>query len=474
MLVGLDRHSGIPLHEQLEHQIRTGIRSGRLAAGTRLPSTRSLASELAVSRTVVVDAYTQLVAEGYLASRRGAPTRVTAAARAALPTTPARSLAPTFAYHFHPGLPDLAAFPRDRWLSSVRRALRENALAALGYPDPRGVPQLRDALAAYLGRVRGAAADPERILVCSGFVHAFAVLCRVLRRRGARRVAMEEPGWLFHRLIIERAGLEPVPIPVDALGLRFDALAHTEADAVVVTPAHQFPTGAVLGSERRGALLDWAERSETLIVEDDYDAEYRYDINAVGALQGLAPEWVVYAGSASKRLAPGLRLGWLLMPAWLAEDLTVEKALDDAGSDVVGQLALADFITRGDLDRHVRRMRQRYRARRDTLLEALARWIPEAGVEGIAAGLYALVLLPPGVSESALLASAAERDVGMEGLSWHRADSSDGPPGLLLGYANLPEAAIGNGIQRIAEAAAAPVAARLPNTKASSTNPANT
>jgi GntR family transcriptional regulator/MocR family aminotransferase len=455
MLVALDRRTGVPLHEQLEQQLRTAIRSGRLPAGTRLPSTRSLASEFGVARSVVVDAYGQLGAEGYLATRRGAPTRVTGAARAALPTAPARSLVPTFAYHFHPGLPDLAAFPRDRWLSSVRRALRESALGALGYPDPRGVPELRDALAAYLGRVRGAAADPERMLVCSGFVHAFALVCRVLRLRGARRVAIEEPGWLFHRLIIERAGLEPVAIPVDALGLRVDALARAAADAVVVTPAHQFPTGAVLGSERRGALLDWAERSETLIVEDDYDAEYRYDINAVGALQGLVPERVVYAGSASKRLAPGLRLGWLLTPASLAQDLALEKALDDAGSDVVGQLALADFITRGDLDRHLRRMRLRYRARRDTLLEALARWIPDARVEGIAAGLYALVLLPPGVDESALLASAAERDVGMEGLSWHRADPRRGPPGLLLGYANLPQPAIDAGIQRIAEAAAA-------------------
>jgi GntR family transcriptional regulator/MocR family aminotransferase len=455
LLVALDRSSGIPLHEQLEQQLRAGIRSGRLPAGMRLPSTRSLASELDVSRTVAVDAYTQLVAEGYLSSRRGAPTRVTAAARAAPTATPARSLVPTFAYHFHPGLPDLAAFPRDRWLSSVRRALRESSLGALGYPDPRGVPELRDALAAYVGRVRGAAADPERTLVCSGFVHAFAIVCRVLRRRGARRVAMEDPGWLLHRLIIERAGLEPVPIPVDAEGLQVDVLAHAAADAVVVTPAHQFPTGAVLGSERRGALLEWAERSETLIVEDDYDAEYRYDINAVGALQGLAPEHVVYTGSASKRLAPGLRLGWLLAPSSLDQDLTAEKALDDAGSDVVGQLALADFITRGDLDRHLRRMRQRYRARRDTLREALARRLPDARVEGIAAGLYALVLLPAGVDESALLASAAERDVGMEGLSWHRSDPRGGPPGLLLGYANLSQPSIDNGIHRIAEAVAA-------------------
>jgi GntR family transcriptional regulator/MocR family aminotransferase len=455
LLVALDRSIGIPLHEQLEHQLRAGIRSGRLSTGMRLPSTRSLASELDVSRAVVVDAYAQLVAEGYLASRRGAPTRVTGAARAALPTTPARSLVPVFTYHFHPGLPDLAAFPRDRWLSSVRRAVRESALAALAYPDPRGVPELRDALAAYLGRVRGAAADPERILVCGGFVQAFALICRALRRQGARRIALENPGWMFHRLIIERSGLEPVPIPVDAHGLRVDAVAPTAADAVVVTPAHQFPTGAVLAAERRAALLEWAERSETLIVEDDYDAEYRYGMNAVGALQGLAPERVVYAGSASKRLAPGLRLGWLLSPAPLAQELTVEKALDDAGSDVVGQLALADFITRGDLDRHVRRMRQHYRARRNTLLEALARWLPEARVEGIAAGLYALVLLPPGVDESALLASAGERQVGMEGLSWHRSDPRGSPPGLLLGYANLPEPSIDAGVRRIAEAAAA-------------------
>jgi GntR family transcriptional regulator / MocR family aminotransferase len=453
LLVPLDRSIGIPLHEQLEQQLRAGIRSGRLAAGMRLPSTRSLASELGVSRTVVVDAYTQLVAEGYLASRRGASTRVTAATRTPLPTTPARSLVPTFAYHFHPGLPDLAAFPRDRWLGSVRRAMRESVLGALGYPDPRGVPELRDALAAYLGRVRGAAADPEHTLVSTGFVHAFALLCRVLRLRGARRVAMEDPGWMFHRLIIERAGLDPVPIPVDPLGLRVDALADAAPDAVVVTPAHQFPTGAVLGPERRGALLEWAERNEALIVEDDFDAEYRYGVNAVGALQGLAPERVVYTGSASKRLAPGLRLGWLLMPPSLAQDLTLEKALDDAGSNVVDQLALADFLTRGDLDRHLRRMRQHYSARRDTLLEALARWLPDAHVEGIAAGLYALVLLPPGVDESTLIDSAAERDVGMEGLSWHRSDPG-GPPGLLLGYANLPPPAIDKGVRRIAEAAA--------------------
>jgi GntR family transcriptional regulator/MocR family aminotransferase len=302
--------------------------------------------------------------------------------------------------------------------------------------------------------VRGAAADPEHTLVCSGFVHAFALVCRVLRLRGAERVAMEDPGWMFHRLIIERSGLEPVPIPVDALGLRVDVLAKAAADAVVVTPAHQYPTGAVLGPERRGALLEWAERNETVIVEDDFDAEYRYGVNAVGALQGLAPERVVYAGSASKRLAPGLRLGWLLTPPSLAQDLTLEKALDDAGSNVVDQLALADFITRGELDRHLRRMRQHYRARRDTLLEALERRLPDARVEGIAAGLYALVLLPPGVDESALIASAAERDVGMEGLSWHRFRPA-GPPGLLLGYANLPQPSIDNGIHRIAEAAAA-------------------
>jgi GntR family transcriptional regulator / MocR family aminotransferase len=451
LLVELDRTSELPLHEQLERSLRESIRHGHLSAGARLPSTRGLAAELGVSRGVVTEAYGQLAAEGYLETRQGASVRVARAVRAAVPREPARSLLPTFPYHFHPGLPDLAGFPRDRWLRSLRAAWRESPLDAVGYGDPRGVPQLREALAGYLGRVRGAVADPEHMLMCTGFMQGFSMLCRWLHAQGARSIAVEDPGWHVHRLIAEQAGLQTIPVPVDERGLCVQALAATDATAVLVTPAHQFPTGSVLSRERRAALIEWAEEDERLIIEDDFDAEFRYDRVAVGALQGLAPERVLYIGSASKRLAPGLRLGWLLLPSWLAWPLISIKAIEDGGSEVTGQLTLCDFIERGELDRHVRRMRLRYQQRRGALLQALARWLPAAQVSGAQAGLYELALLPEEVDESALLAAAATRGVGMEGLAWHRFAHS-GPPGLLLGYANLSEPAIEHGVRLIAEA----------------------
>jgi GntR family transcriptional regulator/MocR family aminotransferase len=373
--------------------------------------------------------------------------------RAAVPRAAARSLLPTFPYHFHPGLPDLAGFPRDRWLRSLRAALGESPLGAVGYGDPRGVPSLREALADYLGRVRGAATDPENMLMCTGFMQGFSILCRWLHGQGVDTIAVEDPGWQVHRLIAEQAGLETIPVPVDEQGLCVDALADTDATAVLVTPAHQFSTGSVLSRERRAALIEWAEDGERLIVEDDFDAEYRYDRVAVGALQGLAPERVLYIGSASKRLAPGMRLGWMLLPSWLAWPLISAKAIEDGGSEVVGQLALCDFIARGELDRHVRRMRLRYQRRRDSLMQALARWLPQGRPSGAGAGLYELVELPDDVNESALLAAAATRGVGMEGLAWHRY-THGGPPGILLGYGNLSEPAIEQGVRLIAEALA--------------------
>src|SRR4029077_10292441 len=257
--------------------LRENIRRGRLPAGTRLPSTRGLAVELGVSRGVVTEAYGQLGAEGYLETRQGAAVRVARAVRTVVPRAPARSLLPSFPYHFHPGLPDLAGFPRDRWLRSLRAALGESPLGAVGYGDPRGVPRLREALADYLGRVRGAAADPENMLVCTGFMQGFSILCRWLHSQGVGAIAVEDPGWHVHRLIAEQAGLRTIPVPVDEQGLRIGALADSKATAVLVTPAHQFPTGSVLSRERRAALIDWAEDGERLIVEDDFDAEYRYD-----------------------------------------------------------------------------------------------------------------------------------------------------------------------------------------------------
>jgi GntR family transcriptional regulator / MocR family aminotransferase len=453
LLVELDRSGELPLHEQLERSLRENIRRGRLPAGTRLPSTRGLASELGVSRGVVTEAYGQLSAEGYLETRQGAAVRVARAVRATVPRAPARSLLPTFPYHFHPGLPDLAGFPRDRWLRSLRAALGESPLDAVGYGDPRGVPRLRETLADYLGRVRGAAADAENMLVCTGFMQGFSILCRWLHGQGVEGIAMEDPGWHVHHLIAEQAGLQTIPVPVDEQGLDVRALAGTDARAVLVTPAHQFPTGAVLSRERRAALIEWAEDGERLIVEDDYDAEFRYDRVAVGALQGLASERVLYIGSASKRLAPAMRLGWMLLPSWLSWQLISAKAVEDGGSEAIGQLALCDFIERGELDRHVRRMRLRYQARRDSLLAALARSLPQAQPRGAAAGLFELVELPAGTNEAALLAAAGARGVGMEGLSWHRF-THGGAPGLLLGYGNLSEPAIEHGIHLIAQALA--------------------
>ncbi|MGA9876478.1 MAG: PLP-dependent aminotransferase family protein [Solirubrobacteraceae bacterium] len=449
LLVELDRNDELPLHEQIERSLREQIRSGRLPANTRLPSTRGLAAELGISRGVVTEAYGQLAAEGYLTTSQGAPVQVAKAVRATSERPPARSLLQSFSYNFHPGLPDLVAFPREAWLRSLRAALRDSPLDSLGYGDPRGLPALRESLAAYLGRVRGMDADPEHMLVCTGFMQGFSLLCRALRKRGIEQVALEDPGWHPHRLIVEEAGLKVVPIPVDEDGLRVDALAATDAMAVLVTPAHQFPTGTVLAPERRAALIEWAE-DDRLIVEDDYDSEYRYDRVAVGALQGLAPERVAYIGSASKRLAPGMRLGWMLVPSWLTWELSAAKTIEDYGSEIVGQLALRDFIARGELDRHLRRMRLRYQHRREVLLEALDRWLPDGRVSGADAGLFELVGLPEQTHESLLLRAAGERGVGAEGLALHRF-APDGPPGVLLGYGNLSEPAIEQGVRLLGE-----------------------
>jgi GntR family transcriptional regulator / MocR family aminotransferase len=434
---------GGPLHEQLEQRLREHVRSGHLAPGARVPSSRALAARLGVSRGVVLEAYSQLVAEGYLVARQGAPTRVASSPRSELPPLATGSLEPRYAYRLDPGLPDLAAFPRRQWVRSLRAALRDAPFGALGVADPRGAPELRNALLAYLGRARGAAPEPEHTLICAGFTQAFALVCRSLRDRGLERVAVEEPGWVTHRLIVEQAGLEAVPIAVDAHGLDVAALGASGCETVVVTPTHHFPTGVVLSSERRAALLDWAEDVDGLIVEDDYDSELRYDRAPVGALQGLDPERVCHIGSASKRLAPALRLGWILCPSWLTGELSFAKGLADGGTPVVEQLALADFITRGELDRHLRRARLDYRRKRQALVAALAASLPQARLSGVPGGVYVLVLLDGPVSEPALLRAAAGAGVWVEGLRSHRMTRGDEPPpGILLGYANLSAPAL--------------------------------
>jgi len=451
LLVALQRGGGDSLHEQLERAIRGQVRSGRLPPGARLPSSRALASELSVSRGVVLEAYAQLTAEGYLTASQGAPTRVASTASVERPPLPAGSFERRHELDLSPGSPDLASFPRAAWLRSLRAALREAPFEALGAGDPRGMAALRNELMGYLGRARGAAPEPEHTIITTGFTQAFALLSRALHARGVERIALEDPGYAPHRLIAERAGLEVVAVSVDAEGLDVAALEASECEVVVVTPAHQFPTGVVLSAERRAALLEWAEERDALIVEDDYDSELRYDRVAVGALQGLAPERVCHIGSLAKRLAPGLRIGWMLSPSWLTGDLTYEKGIGDGGCPAVEQLAVAEFIARGELDRHLRRMRILYRGRRAALLAGM----PAGAIAGIAAGLFALVRLPAGTAEAAVVAAAAERGVAVESLAWHRL-TEEGAPGILVGFGNTAEPALTRAACILSEVASMP------------------
>ena len=449
LMVGLDRDSTVGLRAQLEHQLREGVRSGTLRHDAPLPSTRALARELGVARGVVMEAYAQLAAEGYLVSRQGAPTRV--AARAAAPpsvTAPTEPSAPRF--DFRPGAPDVSLFPRTAWATALRQALREAPDARFSYSDPRGTPELRQALSTYLGRVRGVAADPEAVMVTSGLTQGLALTCRALAARGVRRIAVEEPGSADLRAPIAAAGLEWVAIDVDGDGLDVAALERSDVGAALVTPAHQYPTGVVLAPERRAALLEWAVARDAFVLEDDYDAEYRYDRQPVGALQGLDPQRVVYMSSISKTLAPALRIGWLVAPPALVEETRHQKATDDRGTPVLTQLGLTVMLERGELDRHVRSTRVVYRRRRDTLIAALARRLPELHPRGAAAGLHLLVDLPHDVDEGALVRAAESRGVGLDSLAPHSARPAR--PGLILGYGRIAEPAIEGGVRALAGA----------------------
>ncbi|MDX3641023.1 PLP-dependent aminotransferase family protein, partial [Streptomyces sp. MB09-02B] len=380
----------------LQAALREAIRSGRLARGTRLPASRELAADLGVSRGLVTEAYEQLVAEGYLRSGRGAGTWVGAAVGTPAPPR-ARDLAPRppgARADFVPGTPDLSLFPRAAWAAAQRGVLAELPHHELGYPDPRGLPRLRTALAELLARRRGVVADPERIVVVSGVAQATTLLGSVLHARGTRVVGVEDPGSPEHGTLYAATGLGTVPLPLDDGGLAVGPLRESGVRAVVTTPAHQFPTGIAYTARRRGDLLDWARAVDGLIVEDDYDGEFRYDRAPVGALQGLDPERVAYTGSVSKSLAPGLRLGWLLVPAWLAEEVVERKRTMDLGHPTIDQALFARFVERGDYDRQLRRCQRAYRERRDVLVSALAEHFPGAEVSGIAAGLHVIVTLP--------------------------------------------------------------------------------
>jgi GntR family transcriptional regulator / MocR family aminotransferase len=462
---------GSRLGRSLEDALRAAIRDGRLPVGTRLPSSRALAADLRIARNTVADAFGQLVAEGWLTARTGAGTWVTdvAAPPAAKAAPDLRLAAPGAGrggrYDLRPGVPDLSAFPRREWLAATRRALASAPDHLLTYPDPRGVPPLREALAGYLARSRGVSADPERIVVCAGFTHGLAVLAQVLSARGARTVAVESYCLPEHNAVLSRAGLRPAPLPADAQGAVPAGASLGSAGAALLTPAHQFPLGMTLAPARRRMFAEWAAGTGAVLIEDDYDGEFRYDRHPVGAMQSLAPDHVVYGGTASKALAPGLRLGWLVVPGRLLDELVTAARLA-GGPDSVSQLALAEFITSGGYDRQVRHARLAYRRRRDRLVAALGQAAPLARVTGIAAGLHAVVELPPGREEADAITSAERHGVGVSGLSQFAAASGASaaggsagagagqPPALVVGYATPPPHAYTTAIARLGAALA--------------------
>ncbi|REE96070.1 PLP-dependent aminotransferase family protein [Thermomonospora umbrina] len=460
--VPLDRAAG-RLSAQIAAGLRTAIREGRLAAGTRLPSSRDLARDLAVSRGVAVTAYEQLIAEGFLTARNGDGTRVARTVR--LDPVPPPAVAPheqpasavaagASPCDLRPG-PDLGAFPRDRWAAAVRTALRTIPNDALSYPESGGVPELRVELAGYLGRVRAAHAAPDRIIVMNGVAHVLSSVVQVLVAQGHTTLAVEDPASDRQLPMLAAAGVRIVRVPVDADGLDVAALAASGARAVLVTSAHQYPTGVVLAPGRRAELVAWARAVDGVVIEDDYDAEFRYDRDPVGCLQGFDPDRVVLAGSVSKSLAPALRLGWAVVPDALLGPLREHRVNTDIGGPVIEQYALAHLLASGAYDRHLRAMRRLYRSRRDALVAALAELLPDVRVQGVAAGLHLYVELPTDCDEARVVAEAARSGVVLEGAApmWSR----PAPPALVLGYGRVGETRLRAAVETLSRAIAAGV-----------------
>lgn len=450
---GTDLHlelDGPGLRAGLTDALREAVRTGRLVPGTRLPSSRSLAADLGIARNTVANSYAELVAEGWLTAQQGSGTRVARRAepRRAAPAAPRyRPTQRHPTYGLLPGSPNLAEFPRTQWLTAARRALTAAPHDAFGYGDARGRVELRTALADYLARARGVYAEPQRVVICSGFHHGLMLMAQALRARRVPAVAVESYGLDLYRDLLTSAGLRTPPLYVDEHGARTDDLARLRGvGAVLMTPAHQYPTGVALHPERRATAVDWARATGGLILEDDYDGEFRYDRQPVGALQGLDPERVVYFGSASKSLAPGLRLGWMVLPEELVPEIVAAKGHADYMSSALEQLTLAEFIASGAYDRHVRAMRLRYRRRRDQLVAALAQRAPGIRVTGMAAGLQAVLELPRG-TERSVVQAAARQGLAVSGMAEFRYEVTDSgwqlpeQDALVVNYAAPPDSA---------------------------------
>jgi GntR family transcriptional regulator/MocR family aminotransferase len=461
VLLAIDREAG-GVREQVETRLRESIRAGTLAAGTRLPSSRALAADLGVARATITEVYEQLLAEGYLVARQGSGTRVAERATAGaggdvtrrdgpLRAEPLRGHAPRF--DLRPGGPDLQLFPRAAMQRAFKAALAELPDAELDYGDPRGLPRLRVALAAYLGRVRGVVAAPDDIVVTSGFGNALSLFLDGAAAPADGTIAIEDPGQPAVRdFLLAGRPVDVMPVKVDAQGLWVVWLAPTGASTVLVTPAHQYPTGVVMTAERRAELVEWARAQPgRLVIEDDYDSEFRYDREPIGAIQGLAPDVVVHCGSVSKTLAPAMRMGWAVAPPHVAAALADRRAMTDHGAPPLLQAALGILLETGEYDRHLRRMRAIYRRRRDALLAALATELPQATVSGAAAGLHLVLTLPDGTDEAAVIARAAERGVGVHGMAQSYVRHS-GPPALVIGYGRIADGALRRAVGELAAA----------------------
>ena len=444
----LDRRG--PVGPQLERELRDLIRSQRLTPGAGLPSTRVLAADLGVSRGVVVGAYAQLAAEGYIALRRGAVPTVAALAHECEEATvevdvPIASVQ----FNLRPDLPDLALFPRAHWLAAGRASLHDAANTDLAYGEPFGAAVLRHQLAPFLARTRGVAATASRTGVFAGSSQALLLLASALRASGARRIAVEDPGHRWRTRSLRASGLEVVPVAVDADGLRVDELPRDVA-AVVVNPDHHFPSGVALAPERRRALVEWAVSGDRLVLEHDYDGHFRYDRPPAGTLQAMAPEHVAYVGSASSLLAPTLRLGWAVVPARLVVPLADQVFCSVVATTRLSQLTLAELIARGHLDRHLRRARAAYKRRRELVSAALLRELPGATCSGVPAGLFLSVALPDGTDEAALLAAARARGIAVDGVNEHAALPQ--PAGLAVGFAAAAEPTLARAIRALGRA----------------------
>jgi GntR family transcriptional regulator / MocR family aminotransferase len=496
-LLDLGETGAGPLHERLTRALRQAIRDSRLAAESALPPSRVLAADLGCSRWVVTQAYEQLVAEGYLAARAGSATTVRTIGEATSDKTPTADRttadrtvtghpvtghpvtgrtvtggtptadpgprrrggagtsgpAPTISrYDLAPGFPDLRAFPRRRWIEAIRSTLATTPYTDLGYPTPGGSPRLRAVMAAYLSRVRGAEVEAADVTCTASVSDGAARLAARLLANGIRQIAVEDPGWTRLRQTLERVGLQTVGVPVDGGGLQTEELSrHPGVRAVLVTPAHQFPTGVVLAPGRRAALLAWARAVDGVVLEDDYDAEFRYDRRPVGTLQGTDPSRVVLFGSLSKTVSPALGLGWMVTPARWTERLRSAEAVPPTPPEL-DQLAFAEFVESGGYDRHLRATRKRYRHRRDTLVAALAANLPECTYSGVAAGLHLVLELEGSTPAAAVVANAAAEGVRVADLDSYRLRPDAGAPALVLGYGNLPDSAVAAAVTRLASA----------------------